>query len=72
MLRNNLSTIIRWYKGRVTFESHQNNNNFAWQPRFYDHIICDEKSHENIAWYIQNNPDNWEKDDYYAKKMTQN
>src|SRR5690606_17956455 len=39
MLHDNLSKIIRWYKGRTTFESHKNHPDFAWQSRFHDHII---------------------------------
>jgi len=35
---------------------------FAWQPRFYDHIIRDEQSLYNIRKYIMNNPINWEND----------
>lgn len=35
---------------------------FAWQSRFYDHIIRDEKSLEKIREYIRNNPLNWEHD----------
>jgi len=35
---------------------------FAWQPRFYDHIIRDEESLGRIRLYIMNNPQNWEDD----------
>ena len=38
MLHNNLSKIIRWYKGRTTFESWKTNPDFTWQSRFHDHI----------------------------------
>lgn len=65
MLHDNLSRIIRWYKGRVSFESRKNNADFAWQPRFYDHIIWNEKSYHTIAGYIVNNPLEWEKDKFY-------
>ena len=37
---------------------------FAWQPRFYDHIIRNEKSLSRIRTYIQNNPMKWEHDRY--------
>ncbi|MFH1798131.1 MAG: transposase [Candidatus Omnitrophota bacterium] len=61
---NSLAAIIRWYKGRTTFEINklQNNNLFQWQPRFYDHVIRDEKSLDEIREYIQNNPLKWELD----------
>jgi len=37
---NSLSKIIRWYKGRCTFEIKKQFNPilFAWQSRYYDHI----------------------------------
>lgn len=34
MLNENLSRILRWYKGRVSFESRKIHADFAWQPRF--------------------------------------
>jgi len=37
---------------------------FAWQPRFYDHIIRNEKSLQRIREYIINNPLKWELDRY--------
>jgi REP element-mobilizing transposase RayT len=33
---------------------------FGWQVRFYDHIIRDDKSLDNIRQYIVNNPLKWE------------
>jgi len=69
MLNDNLSKIIRWYKGRVTFESRNIHADFEWQSRFYDHIIRDEQSFHNISEYIANNPLNWNKDDYYVKRQ---
>ncbi len=35
---------------------------FGWQPRFYDHIIRDEKSLDNIRQYIADNPLKWQDD----------
>ncbi len=32
---------------------------FAWQPRFYDHVIRDEASLARIRQYIRNNPIRW-------------
>lgn len=60
-----LSTIIRAFKTVVTTESRKINPNFAWQPRFYDHIIRDAQSFTNIQNYIINNPTNWINDEYY-------
>jgi putative transposase len=40
--------------------------NFAWQARFYDHIIRNEKSLDKIREYINNNPGLWTEDEYYS------
>lgn len=64
MLHENISRIIRWFKGRCTYEIRKNiNPDFAWQFRFHDHIIRNEKSFHTISNYIINNPLNWEKDE---------
>lgn len=64
MLQNNLSKIIRWYKGQTTFESRKINEDFAWQPRFHDHIIRNKKSFYQISEYIINNPLKWSEDQF--------
>jgi REP element-mobilizing transposase RayT len=38
---------------------------FAWQPRYYDHIIRDEGSLARIREYIAGNPLKWPEDDYH-------
>ncbi|MGB3180707.1 MAG: transposase [Cyclobacteriaceae bacterium] len=65
MLHDNLFRVIRWYKGRTTFESRKVLPDFAWQPRFYDHIIRNDKSFQRISDYIIDNPLNWAKDRFY-------
>ena len=67
MLHHNLSRIIRWYKGRSTFEIRKTNSQFTWQTRFHDHIVRDFDEYHRIEEYIQNNPANWEKDCFYSK-----
>ncbi len=57
--RNSLSNIIRQYKSRVSYEIHKIQPDFAWQPRFYEHIIKNEKDLQNIREYIVNNPIKW-------------
>ena len=64
---NNLASIIRGYKIGVTKNAKIINPDWAWQPRFYDHIIRDEKSFIKIENYIVNNPNNWN-DDSFNKK----
>lgn len=41
---------------------------FAWQPRFHDHIIRDAQSFNRIRQYIANNPLNWRDDKFYAER----
>ncbi len=64
MLQDNLSKIIRWYKGRTTFELRKKHPNFAWQPRYHDHIIRNDLSFHKISEYIINNPLNWSTDQF--------
>ncbi len=64
MLNDNISRIIRWYKGRCSFEIRKNHADFNWQSRFHDHIIRNSKSFDTIQNYIVNNPKNWEKDKF--------
>ena len=64
----NLPSIIRGYKSGVTKFARQKNPEFAWQPKYYDHIIRNEKSLKAISEYIKNNPKYWEKDTYHTPK----
>lgn len=62
MFHQNISRIIRWYKGRCSFEIRKIHTDFQWQSRYHDHIIRNQIAYNNITLYIQNNPINWEKD----------
>ena len=66
MFHENISRIIRWYKGRCSFEIRKIHSDFGWQSRFYDHIIRNSASYENIQNYISNNPRNWNKDKFHG------
>ncbi len=57
----NLASIVRGYKIGVTRNVRKINPAFAWQARFYDHIIRDEDSFRRIKYYILKNPGNWGK-----------
>ena len=61
-----LGVIINQYKRIVTITARKTNPDFAWQTRFHDHIIRNEKSFLNISEYIQANPLRWQEDKYYA------
>lgn len=65
MINDNISKIIRWYKGRCSFEFRKIKPNFGWQSRFHDHIIRNSKSFDIIQNYIFENPLNWENDKFY-------
>jgi REP element-mobilizing transposase RayT len=67
MLADNISRIIRWYKGRCTFEMRKVNQNFGWHSRFHDHIIRNSESFERIQNYIEENPSRWEEDKFFKK-----
>jgi hypothetical protein len=58
-----LSAIIRSYKSAVRYWGNRNNFPiFAWQTRFHDRIIRNERELNAIRVYIENNPANWDKD----------
>ena len=59
-----LGVIINQYKRKCTIESRKIDPEFAWQSRFHDHIIRNEKSYQNISQYIINNPANWDDDKF--------
>ena len=65
MLNENISRIIRWYKGRCSFEMRKIHADFKWHSRFHDHIIRNSKSFETIQTYIENNPSKWGEDKFY-------
>jgi REP element-mobilizing transposase RayT len=63
---HNLGNVVGSFKSAVSKWAHQNNfPTFQWQPRFYDHIIRNEKDLHRIRTYIKNNPIKWEIDEYY-------
>lgn len=64
MFHDNISRIIRWYKGRCSFEIRKIHADFAWQSRFHDHIIRNDVSFNGIQNYIETNPENWKEDKF--------
>lgn len=61
----NLASIIRGFKIGVTKNARFINADFAWQPRYHDHIIRNNESHQRISNYIINNPKNWKEDKFF-------
>jgi putative transposase len=43
-------------------------NDFAWQPRFFDQIIPDEETLLRFRRYIQENPRNWRRDKHHPDR----
>jgi hypothetical protein len=58
---NALPKIIRWYKGRCSFEIRKMENVecFGWHPRYYDQIIKNRKELKKKREYIWDNPSKW-------------
>ena len=54
--------IIRYFKAKTTKLIHDKNHAFSWQRNYYDHIIRNEQSLNQIREYIQNNPLKWDMD----------
>ena len=59
-----LSKIVKSFKeiSLKTIRKNYNDYEFSWQRSFYDHIIRNKKSLENIRRYIYYNPVKWELD----------
>ena len=61
MLHENLSMVIRWFKGRTTFEIRKINPLFKWEKNFYEKIIRNKVHMTNTQKYIETNPMNWKR-----------
>lgn len=62
--RGRLSTVVGSYKSAITKYAHQRRITFAWQSRFFEHIIKHQEEYNLIAEYIQNNVAKWYLDKY--------
>ena len=68
-----LSMVVRWFKTMSTNEYIHGVKQLGWTPferklwqrNYYERIIRDDASLQNIAYYIENNPANWQEDDFY-------
>ncbi len=61
LLAGSLGAIIGQFKSRATKRAWQAGFlDFGWQPRFYDHIIRDDRSLDRIRQYIIDNPAKWD------------
>ena len=65
-----LGRVLQWFKTMTTNEYIRNVTSAnwpvfegrLWQRNYWEHIIRNTKSHDNISAYIVNNPYNWETD----------
>ena len=64
----NLASIIRGFKSAVTQQARLISPDYAWQPRFHDHIIRDEAEFQRISNYIIANPEKWDEDRFFYGK----
>jgi putative transposase len=62
----NLSSMVRGLKGAVTRRARAAGfPEFAWQRSFHDRIVREKEELLRIRAYIQNNPANWQKDEFH-------
>jgi putative transposase len=69
--KGSLSVVIRSYKSAVSRWSRRNGiEDFAWQSRYFDHVIRNEESLRKIRRYIRENPMKWALDRYYREETS--
>ena len=64
-----LSYLIGQFKSVITKFALANQIPFAWQSRYHDHIIRNQKEMNSIAQYIEQNPLKWEMDCFNEKRQ---
>ena len=63
LVKKSVSSVINHFKGNVKRWCNKNGfGYFAWQSRFYDRVIRDEKELTGVRKYILENPLKWEID----------
>ena len=65
------SGIVGSYKSAVSRHAHRLGCDFAWQSRFYDAIIRDNRALIRVQSYIGNNPKNWKEDKFCERWLNQ-
>ena len=61
-----VSVIVGGLKRAVTLYAKRNNIEFAWQPRYHDHIIRGNHDAKPIEEYIVNNVAKWSEDCFFS------
>lgn len=70
-----LHRVVQWFKTMTTNDYIHGVKSLGWIPfdgklwqrNYYEHIIRNEKSYNQISEYIINNPEKWQDDKYYIK-----
>jgi REP element-mobilizing transposase RayT len=62
----NLASIVRGFKIGVTKYARQHQIEFAWQARYYDHIVRNAADYQRIRTYIVENPKKWAADTFHT------
>ena len=63
-----IGAIVRGYKSSVTKQlGIMGFDEKLWQRNYYEHIIRNEQSYNNISNYIINNPAKWQEDKFYIR-----
>jgi len=65
---NTIPSIVRGFKSTVTKQINsirKISGHPVWQRSYYEHIIRNEKSYNQVSEYIRYNPEKWLKDKYY-------
>jgi hypothetical protein len=66
-----VGAIVRGYKSSVTKQINKLQDGLrVWHRNYYDIIIRDETSFDNISNYIINNPAKWEEDRFFGENNT--
>ncbi len=64
--KNSVPTVVRAYKSAVTKRAHSLGlGNFAWQRRYHDHVVRNEREYLQIWQYIDSNAQKWGEDCYF-------
>jgi len=72
-----LHEVIKWLKTMTTNEyiRHVKSDNWLpfdgklWQRNYYEHIIRDQESYNEISYYIKTNPSQWNQDQLYIESI---
>ena len=61
MENSSLSVVMRWFKGKCTYEIRKQSPTFSWVTRYYDRILQDPEAIDAVRKYIELNPAQWKK-----------